>query len=197
MDGLHGPRLTCACMLSALLQEAFHHADSSAITCLAELLAGQQPRSCGATTASGRRWCAAVREGHAICPARTASPPALPSPLYGLWGAASCAHVMGSRQPWAAQRRELQCPCRAASDSRHSTHPSLGTNTTHPWAQTPSLPCAGGALRLCPASTCGVRYRYSPACSSAPEPQHLRAAAGTAPIPGGTGAKAGNKRLCL
>lgn len=35
MDGLHGPRLTCACMLSALLQEAFHHADSSSITCLA------------------------------------------------------------------------------------------------------------------------------------------------------------------
>lgn len=35
MDGLHGPRLTCACMLSALLREAFHHADSSSITCLA------------------------------------------------------------------------------------------------------------------------------------------------------------------
>lgn len=85
-----------------------------------------------------------MQEGHAICPARTASPPALPSPLYGLWGAASCAHVMGSRQPWAAQRRELQCPCRAASDSRHSTHPSVGTNTTHPWAQTPSVPCGGG-----------------------------------------------------
>lgn len=80
-----------------------------------------------------------------------------------------------------------------------------GTAPIHPWAQTPPIPghrhpafpVLGGALRLCPASTCGVRYRYSPACSSAPEPQHLRAAAGTAPIPGGTGAKAGNKRLCL
>lgn len=35
MDGLQGPRLTCACMLSALLREAFHHADSSGSTSLA------------------------------------------------------------------------------------------------------------------------------------------------------------------
>lgn len=53
MDGLHGPRLTCACMLSALLQEAFHHADSSSITCLAAA-----PRQVPA---------AAARRGPATC----------------------------------------------------------------------------------------------------------------------------------
>lgn len=69
-----------------------------------------------------------------------------------------------------------------------------GTAPIYSWAQTPILPCAARSLWLCLTNTC---VGHNPSHSSAPGPQHLGAAAGTAPIPGGTGAKAGNKRLCL
>lgn len=183
MDGLHGPRLTCACMLSALLQEAFHHADSSSITCLAAaprqapaaaatwLRPAPQPPREAASWSEGLRSCGAPGRAGRLC-------------LH---------HVPGCSRAG------------AAGEGRHCLTPSPSL-----WARTwllPGCPHRREQSRLSPAGAGKPRQCCSGGHALCPTRSWLqhgtgaaaaaRAEASTAPGAGGGGAKAGNKRLCL